>query len=161
MERMTAAGAAPGTAMDLACGGGREAVWLAMHGWRVDAVDVLPDALERASGLAKRCGVAINTICQDLRRQPVLPQEAYGLVCVFRFLDRRLLASIARAVAPGGFVVYETFGAGDIKAATRGGTHAFSDGELRAAFSGFEVLISRDGVRRDGRCFSQLLARRT
>lgn len=171
-------------ALDLACGAGREAVYLALHGWQVDAVDVLPDALQRAADLAHRCGTQIRTIQQDLRRQPILPGGGHDLVAVFRFLHRPALPAIRQSVAAGGFVVYEAFHWSDRGRPTdgrlladRSGSpsagreapaapappvprHAFLDGELPAAFNGFECLIARDGVQRDGRRFSQLLARR-
>jgi rhodanese-related sulfurtransferase len=176
-------------ALDLACGAGREAVYLALAGYEVDAVDVLPDALARAQDLARRCGVRLSTIQQDLRRSPALPAERYDMVIVFRFLHRPLLPAIGRSVARGGFIVYEAFhrrdagasgrachgGGGEGRAVgspaasaagannkgCRGGVgRTLQDGELAAAFDGFEPLIARDGVERDGRVFSQLLARR-
>ena len=179
-----------GRALDIACGSGRDAVHLAMRDYEVDAVDRLPDALERAQDLARRSGVRLNTIQADLRREPVLPAERYDLVTVLRFLHRPLLPAIRECVAPGGFVVYETFhrrdagrgrtggpidGARGKQAASRprhgswpcqGGTrpvetrHTVADGELAAAFAGFEPILARDGVARGGRMFSQLLARR-
>ena len=176
-------------ALDLACGAGREAVYLAWAGYEVDAVDVLPDALARAQDLARRCGVRLSTIQQDLKRSPALPAERYDMVIVFRFLHRPLLPAIGRSVAPGGFIVYEAFhrrdagasgrachggggegravgspaasAAGSNNKGCRGGLgRTLQDGELAAAFDGFEPLIARDGVERDGRVFSQLLARR-
>jgi SAM-dependent methyltransferase len=153
--------ALPVRALDVACGAGREAVYLATRGYQVDAIDVLPDALQRAGDLARRNGVAIHTIGQDLRRQPLLENQAFDLVAVFRFLHRPLLSAVGRSVAPGGHIVYETFHWRD--AGQRGPLspgRALQDGELAAAFEGFEPIIVRDGVERDGRCFSQLLARR-
>ena len=176
-------------ALDLACGAGREAVYLAWAGYEVDAVDVLPDALARAQDLARRCGVRLSTIQQDLKRSPALPAERYDMVIVFRFLHRPLLPAIGRSVAPGGFIVYEAFhrrdagasgrarhggggggravgspaasAAGSNNKGCRGGLgRTLQDGELAAAFDGFEPLIARDGVERDGRVFSQLLAQR-
>jgi tellurite methyltransferase len=129
-------------------------VYLARRGWRVDAVDVLPDALRKAEDLARRNSVEIHTIQQDLKRQPFLPGDAYELVTVFRFLHRPLLPAIARSVAPGGFVVYETFDWRDA------GGRGLRDGELASAFEGFERIILREGVERGGRRFSQLLARK-
>ena len=152
----------PGRALDVACGAGREAVWLAMHGWQVDAVDVLNDALERAGGLAGRCGVSISAFRRDLRRRGELPGGAYDLVTVFRFLHRPVLKAIAAAVRPGGLLVYETFHRSDARVdhdrlPPRG---AVLDGELAATFADFEPLIARNGVARQGRVFSQFLGRR-
>lgn len=163
-------------ALDLACGSGRDAVYLALHGWAVDAIDVLPDALERAADLARRCGVAVNTMRQDLRRESALPEGSYTLVVVMRFFHRPLLPTVRRSVAPGGFALCEAFHESDAgPAGTRGPTgargptggarrlrssHLARDGELATAFEGFDVLLARDGVQRDGRRFSQLLARR-
>jgi len=158
-----AAGAGAGRrALDLACGAGREAVYLALAGWQVDAIDILPDALARAEDLARRCGVAVRTIGQNLRRGPALPRDAYDLVTVFRFLHRPLLPAIAGAVAPGGFVVCETFHRRDAKTGRRrpGAGGGLADGELAAAFEGLDILIARDGEAREGRTFSQLLARK-
>jgi tellurite methyltransferase len=157
------AGSAHGCALDIACGSGRDAVYLAMCGYAVKAIDVLPDALARARDLARRCGVSLETIEQDLKHSPVLPAERYGLVAVIRFLHRPLLPAIGQAVAPGGFVVYEAFhrrDAEDEQRALKPG-HTLENGELAAAFEGFEPLIVRDGLERDGRVFSQLLARRS
>lgn len=152
----------PGRALDLACGSGRDAVYLALAGYAVEAIDVLPDALERARDLARRSGVHIETIQQDLRRSPVLPAERYDLVAVVRFLHRPLLPAMRRAVAPGGFVVYEAFHRRDAEEGRRSlkPGRAVEDGELAAAFDGFEMLIVHDGIERGGRVFSQLLARR-
>ncbi|MCX5654781.1 MAG: methyltransferase domain-containing protein [Planctomycetota bacterium] len=151
-----------GRALDLACGSGRDAAYLALAGYEVEAIDVLPDALERARDLARRSGVAVKTIEQDLKASPVLPAERYDLVAVIRFLHRPLLAAIREAIVPGGFVVYEAFHRRDAEDERRAlkPSHTLEDGELAAAFEGFELLIVRDGLARGGRVFSQLLARR-
>ena len=155
-------GAATGRALDLACGGGRDAAYLALAGYAVEAIDVLPDALERARDLARRSGVHVETIQQDLEASPVLPAARYDLVSVLRFLHRPLLPAIRQALVPGGFVVYETFHRRDAEGGHRAlkPSHLLEDGELAAALEGFELLIVRDGVARRGRVFSQLLARR-
>jgi tellurite methyltransferase len=96
--------------LDLAAGAGREAVFAALQGYRVEAWDEDRDVLERARQLAERHGVRIDTLVRDLeRRHPEVPPAAYQVVMTFRFLHRPLLPHIAAAVAPGGCVVYETF----------------------------------------------------
>jgi rhodanese-related sulfurtransferase len=156
------ADAPPGRALDVACGAGREAVYLALSGYEVEAVDVLPDALERAADLARRSGVRLTVTRQNLRRDTELPAQRYGLVTVFRFVHRLLLPAVGQSVAPGGYLVYEAFNWWDAAAGRKPlkPGHTLRDGELAAAFAGFEVLIARDGVERGGRTFSQLLARR-
>ncbi len=103
-----------GRALDLACGAGREAVYLASLGWEVVGVDVLPDALERAAALAARCREAIERVewvLADLEGDAgfVPPRPPYDLVAGFRFLDRPLLARVADWLRPGGHLVWETF----------------------------------------------------
>ncbi len=103
-----------GRALDLACGVGREAVYLASLGWHVVGVDVLPDALDRARALAARCRAAIEPIewvvanlVGDAGFAP--PGPPYDLVVGFRFLHRPLLARLTDWLRPGGYLVWETF----------------------------------------------------
>ena len=160
-ERAGAA-ANPGRALDLACGCGRDAVWLALQGYQVDAIDVLPDALRRTEDLARRSGVRVHTARQDLEREPNLGRGSYDLVTVFRFLHRDLFPAVRAAVAPGGYVAYETFHERNRETGKRplSPEHRLQTGELARAFGGFDVLIARDAVERSGRFFSAILARR-
>jgi SAM-dependent methyltransferase len=148
--------------IDLACGTGRDAVYLATFGHQVHAIDILPDALDRARDLAARNSVRIETKVQDLERNPTLPRSAYDLVTVFRFLHRPLLPAIRDALVPGGFVIYETFHVRNLETnlPPRNPNHLLETGELARAFDGFDILINNDAFERDGRYFSQLLARR-
>jgi rhodanese-related sulfurtransferase len=67
-----------GRAADLAAGAGREAVFLAMHGFEVEAFDSDPDALADAAALAARHGVRLVTVSTDLEaRDPALPANRY------------------------------------------------------------------------------------
>jgi SAM-dependent methyltransferase len=72
----------PGMALDLGAGDGRNAVWLAGHGWRVTAVDFSEVAIDRGKSLAMAAGVAI-----DWRREDLLvwtpPTAAFDLVVLF------------------------------------------------------------------------------
>jgi tellurite methyltransferase len=164
MERIALVAPQPAgaRAVDVACGSGRDAVHLASAGYDVDAIDVLPDAVARATELAARYGVTVNGIVQDLERDPSLPRDAYALVIVVRYLQRSLFAALRDAVAPGGFVVYETFHVRNAETGRppRSPEHLLETGELTRAFAGFEIVIARDAVERDGRFFSQFLARR-
>lgn len=164
MRRITSVAppSAAARAVDVACGSGRDAAYLATLGYTVDAIDVLPDAVQRATELAARNGVTVNGIVQDLERDPTLPHDGYALVIVFRYLQRSLFAALRTAVAPGGLVVYETFHVRNRETSRppRNPEHLLETEELTRAFEGFEIVIARDAVERDGRFFSQLLARR-
>src|SRR5262245_51844076 len=98
-----------GRALELACGTGRNAVWLARQGWTVDAVDISPVGLRVAAGLAERNRVDVRWFCTDL--DEFMPEEgAYDLVVVFRFLERHQVPGrIEAALRPGGRLLYETF----------------------------------------------------
>jgi SAM-dependent methyltransferase len=158
----TDGGPARRSALDLACGSGRDAVFLALAGYEVEALDVLPDALERAEDLARRTGVRIATVARDVERDPTLPAERYDLVAVFHFLWRDLFGAIRDAIRPGGHVVYETFHARNRETGKRpfSPAHLLEPGELAGAFKGWEIRIFRDGVERGGRYVSSLLARK-
>lgn len=96
----------PGRALDLACGEGRNAVWLAEQGWQVTGVDFADVALEKARLLAEQRGLQAEWIHADLLEYEPEP-DAYGLVIAF-YLQipperlRPILARAAKAVAPGG-----------------------------------------------------------
>lgn len=97
---------APGRALDLACGEGRTAVWLAERGWDVTAVDFSAVALEKARAIAKRRAVAPRFVLADLvDYRPA--EQAFDLVALL-YLQlraaelRAVLSRAAAAVAPGG-----------------------------------------------------------
>ena len=97
---------APGRALDLACGEGRNAVWLAQQGWQAVGVDFSPVALHKARELAADRNVSVDWLAADLREYRPAP-EAFDLVLVFYLqlpaAERRpILRSAAQAVAPGG-----------------------------------------------------------
>ncbi len=105
-----ATGAAPGRAVDLACGDGRNAIWLARHGWEVTGVDFSAVGLAKAERQVAGEGLNLAWVLHDV--VTYLPSPPLDLV-VMSFLhlpgeDRRLvLDRSARALGPGGriFVV--------------------------------------------------------
>ncbi|MFD7625196.1 class I SAM-dependent methyltransferase [Streptomyces sp. NPDC059851] len=106
-----AADLAPGRALDLGCGEGADAVWLARRGWRVTGTDISGVALERAAAHAAEAGVADRV---DLQRHDLaesFPSGEFDLVsaCFLHnygdFPRARVLRTAAAAVAPGGILL--------------------------------------------------------
>lgn len=97
-------------ALDVACGAGRHALWLARRGCPVRAVDRDPARIARLAGTAARLGLPIEAQVLDLEAGPVdLGAGAYDLVLVIHYLHRPLVPALIRALAPGGVLIYETF----------------------------------------------------
>ena len=100
---------APGSALDLACGEGRNAVWLAGRGWEVLGVDFADVALGKAARLADQQGVQATWARHDLTDW-LPPPAAFDLV-VHAYLHLpqpqrgRVVGGAARALAPGGTLV--------------------------------------------------------
>ena len=103
----TAAGElTPGRVLEIGCGVGADAVWLADHGWTVTALDVSQVALDWAAARADGAGVQVQWMCTRLE-DAQLPAEGFDLVTAHypglrssqgRDAEKALLA----AVAPGG-----------------------------------------------------------
>ncbi|MBN1965034.1 MAG: class I SAM-dependent methyltransferase [Anaerolineae bacterium] len=132
-------------ALELACGLGRDALWLAAQGYRVDAIDISLSALRSAQAEMRRRELSgIQFIQADLEHFP-LPRCLYDLVIVFRFLDRRLFPAIRERVRPGGLAIYQTFNSRQLDLRPTFATeHLLQVGELPAHFPGWTVLEARD-----------------
>ena len=97
---------APGRAIDLACGEGRNAIWLAERGWQAVGADFSEVGLRKARELANRRGVNVEWVAADLLDYRPDPR-AFDLVLAFYLqvpaAERRpILHAAAEAVAPGG-----------------------------------------------------------
>jgi len=99
----------PGSALDIACGEGRNALWLAEQGWQVTGIDFSDVAIGKAGRIGERRGVDVNWVVLDIAEEE-LP-SAFDLVCVLylhtdpeersRWLNRAI-----GAVKPGGTFLY-------------------------------------------------------
>jgi len=96
----------PGTALDVAAGEGRHALWLAEQGWQVTAVDFSGIGLDRAADAAAERGLDLTTVRADVTGWE--PDRPFDLVlCAFLHLPTpgTLLERLGRWVAPGGWLV--------------------------------------------------------
>jgi SAM-dependent methyltransferase len=155
----------PGRALDLGCGEGADALWLAERGWHVVAVDISETALQRAAADADACGLGdrIEFVQHDLSES--FPDGTFDLVSA-QFLhstvrlDRpRILNRAAGAVRPGGLLVIVDHGAAPPWASKLGHHHEFPSAEevlsgIDLDAGGWEPLrvgpVAREAVGPDG-----------
>jgi SAM-dependent methyltransferase len=102
-------GLAPGRVLDVGCGEGADAVWLARSGWDVTALDVSGVALRRAAGHAHDAGVAIRCVHAGLA-EAMLPPGSFDLVsaqypALLRTPGAAAERALLAAVAPGGVLL--------------------------------------------------------
>jgi tellurite methyltransferase len=141
-----------GRALDIATGEGRNAVFLAQHGFDVDAVDISKVGLRKAKELAKEMGVKINTFHADLDTYQ-MKQEEYDLIINFYFLKRNLIPKIKRGLKKGGRVAFETYILEHRNLANHGPKQAkyfLKPNELLKLFYGFRILRYREGIFKEG-----------
>ena len=102
-----------GKGLDLACGAGRDLVYLALNGWQMTGVDWSADSIQRVTQLAAQHQVQIKAYQRDLETSsdPLSdwPDEQFDLICVARYLHRPLFPVIRRLLKPNGILIYQTF----------------------------------------------------
>lgn len=127
----------PGRALDLACGAGRNAIWLARRGWDVVALDGAGEAIRLVRELEPR----VDARVVDLEVGTPLPFEdsSFDLVTNLYYLHRPLFPEIRRVVRPEGLVV--------IAIRMRGLNPRFcvAAGELRQEFAGWTMVREEEG----------------
>ena len=150
-----------GAALDLACGRGRNAIFLAEHGRPVTAVDWSQAALDllekRAQTLrlpvrriqrtedAQLGGTGIDLVQADLESAQLGVNRYFLIVCV-RYLQRSLFSQICRALRPGGMLLFETYTKAqlDFSGGPRNPAHLLDRGELRRAFPELQTVFYRE-----------------
>jgi len=108
----------PGQALDVGCGEGADALWLARHGWQVTAVDISATALQRAAATASDIEGRVAWTRADLNITPP-PADAFDLVSVQYYPlptqpDHTSLRGLLNAVAPGGTLLFASHDLADL-----------------------------------------------
>lgn len=132
-----------GTVLDVACGSGRNARWLARQGWQVEAVDRDAAALGELRGLA-----GVQVLQADLEADPwPYAERRFAGIVVCRYLHRPLLPLLARALAPCGVLIYETFMQGQERIGRpRNPDYLLQPDELRRIYAGMlDILAFEQG----------------
>jgi tellurite methyltransferase len=142
----------PGRALDIACGVGRHAIFLAEHGWHATAVDSSRVGIEILQQRAREAGVAVEARVADLESgEFYIEPGTYDLVCVFYYLQRNLFSTIRAGVKQGGTVVaaiHLNDGREDAKPANP--AFLLEPGELKQLFADWEITYYREGESDEG-----------
>ena len=97
-----------GKALDLACGLGANALFLAQHNLQTHAWDISSVAIEKLSEISKSRNLDINLEIRDVATRP--PQEnSFDVIVVTHFLDRQIIPDIITALRHKGLLFYQTF----------------------------------------------------
>ncbi len=127
-----------GKDLDLACGTGRNAIFLAEKGFQVTAVDNSAVGIEIAKQRAQEKDLTIDFRAADLENgEFAIKENAYDLICDFYYLQRNLFAKMKKGVKSGGIVIsaIHIYGAGEEE-----GRFLLKEGELKEFFDDFEIL---------------------
>ena len=133
-----------GWALDVACGVGQNAMYLAQRGYEVVAVDGSYAGLRYCHDALADSHLHVHLVAADLDSF-VLPHDKFALVIVFRFLNRGLIPKLKQALAPGGLIIYQTFNVNRLQASpqmTR--SYLLEPGELAGMFADFNVIETND-----------------
>ena len=150
-----------GRALDIAMGTGRNGIYLARMGFRVEGVDASVEAVNEALARSRAEGVSIQIRVEDLETIPYFDEEVYDLVICFNYLQRSLMPQLRNWVKPGGMVVYETFIVDQARfGRPRNPDHLLRHNELLHTFRDFRVLRYREGVLEDRKAVASILAQK-
>jgi tellurite methyltransferase len=136
---------ARGVALDLACGRGANALWLAEHtGLEVHAWDLSSAGVARLQAAASARGLPVATDVRDVVARPP-PPRSFDAVLVAHFLERAIVPALIDALRPGGLLLYQTFGREEVS--ERGPSTPewrLARNELLLLFAGLTVRAYRE-----------------
>ncbi|UCC72877.1 MAG: class I SAM-dependent methyltransferase [Gemmatimonadota bacterium] len=154
----------PGLALDVACGAGRNALYLARRGFKVIAVDISWEGLGRLKRRAREEKLDVHPVHAELDQFALAP-DTLDLIVNTRFLLRSLFPVFRHALRAGGLLLFETFNVHEIE--LLGGDirreYTLECGELRQAFADFEILLYEEGIfaeREGGRGLARFVGRK-
>jgi len=143
--------------LDLACGSGRNGLYLLEHQVPVTFADIKEEALEQTLAQAKQSSGVFKGEQQkrgqywqvDLEQEGSTPLQgkSFAGIIVFRYLHRPLFEQIKAAISSGGMIIYETFTEQQAQfGRPKNPDFLLKTGELLELFAGWEILHSFEGV---------------
>ncbi len=142
-------------------GEGRNALFLAAHGYIVEGLERDPEAIQNCHRLAHEKKLTVHTQQVDLEDYRIKVND-YDLIICFYYLQRNLIPQMKNGLKKGGMLVYETF---LIDQHLRYGKpkhpeYCFEHNELLNLFRDFRVLFYKEGVPGDSTISVSLIARK-
>ena len=135
-----------GTALDLACGVGANALFLARHGMTVTGWDISIVAIDKLSTHATQQGLNINA-CQEKINVESFTGSSFDVIVVSRFLDRTLSDAIIEALKPEGLLFYQTFTREKMmQNPPNNPDYLLTENELLTLFSPLRVIFYRENA---------------
>lgn len=134
-----------GLALDVACGGGRNTLFLARHGLIAAGIDRSRESLAEGRAAAAGLNLKAAFVQADLTRF-TLPVEAFSVIICFKYRDPALYPSMRSALRAGGLVIYETYTAEHraFGLKPQNPAHLLERNELRQAFGNWEIIFYRE-----------------
>ena len=148
-----------GRALDIACGLGANAIWLAQRGFTLSTVDVSPVACNDLATRAAELRLSLDVICHDLEVEP-LPDGPFELIVNARYLQRALAPRIEERLAAGGILIFSTLLEGGSGPPPLHKEYQLRRGELRTLFPHLDLLELREDAPQAERPRASLVARR-
>lgn len=159
----------PLRAIDVACGTGRNAIYLARRGWQVDAVDISAVALDQLAKTATADSLPITCIQVDLedaagRAADLFTADRYDLAIMFRYTNLPLIDKLKGILKAGGYLIVEEHLVAEADVVgPRNPQYRVAPGVIRDAAAGLDIIAYREGTVTDpdGRraALAQLVAR--
>jgi SAM-dependent methyltransferase len=148
-----------GAALDVACGSGRNAQWLAREGFTTLGVDRNGDAVAAVNDIGRRLALPLTAVVRDLEAGPLsMGEAAYDVIVVVHYLHRPLVPSLLTALRPGGVLVYETFTTAQaVRGKPTNPAFLLEPGELRRLVAPLDVRAWREGDY-EGRMIASVVA---
>jgi SAM-dependent methyltransferase len=152
---------APGKALDLACGAGRNSLWLAERKWEVTAVDGASAAIQSLQSRAAERSLRISTIVADMEKGEFeIEPSRWDLIAICYYLPGNLFEPAKRGVVPGGLmisIVHIT------EPDEEESPYRLRPGQLEKYFTGWEILHYHEGKANDAahrRAVAEIVARK-
>ncbi len=133
-----------GRALELACGLGGNARFLAQCGLKTDAWDISDNALTVLNNWASLNHLPITPLITDLE-QMLMPYQQYDVIVVSRYLDRKIFTELQNALKPNGLLFYQTFLGPPQQGAPSNSSYYLESGEFTRLLPVMETLVYGEG----------------